>query len=127
VKATSSLLPPSARGRRWKLFPDGDVFIYRKRADDGSLEPLSRTDEDGDSVPLQFHNVEDAHNFLKSYPKKDIAGQTIIIAQLRKLFEVEVQEDVKIRFKEKKRSLAEPKTTRNIPTEVHVERDEESA
>lgn len=124
MKARSSVLPPGARGRRYKLFPDGDVFIYRKRPDDGSLEPLARTDEAGDSVALQFHNVEEAKGYLRAETLKDFAGQTIIIAEIRRLFVVEAEEKVKVSLTEKKRMLAEPKTSRTLKVDVSVEKEE---
>ncbi len=118
-------LPPGARGRRFKLFPDGDVFIYAKREADGSLEPLSRVDTAGDTQLLQFHNVEDARAYVKACDLREYSGRTVIIAELRRLFRVEAEEKVSVRMNEKKRLLAELKGERKPVLNVEIKIDEE--
>lgn len=117
-----TLHPPHAtpKGRRYKLFADGDVFIFTKRQEDGSLDPISRTDENGEQVSLQFNNVKDAIDYVKRAAITESMGQTVVIAEIRRIFDVETEKSVKVQIKEKKRILALPKRERRIPVEIET-------
>lgn len=114
---------PGVRGRRYKLNANGDVFLFRARPDDGSWEPLTRLDDEQECVLLQFHNVEDATSFVKKTPMPELAGATIIIAEVRRQFVLEAEQTTKIRIKERKRVVADLKTERKIPVVVNVEKE----
>ena len=116
---------PGERGRRFKLNPDGDVFLFRARPEDGSWEPLTRVDDEGNAHLLQFHNVEDASSYVKKSSLPELGGQTIIVAEVRRQFKVEVESTVKVRVQERGRVLAERKSERKIPVVVNREREQD--
>ncbi len=100
-------------GRRYKQFPDGDVFVVRKHPETGSLEPVIL--DPADQKLAQFHNVVDAQTWIRQVEVRSrFVGHTIAIIEVRRIFEFQTVETPRIKVIQKDRILAEPKIRRGF-------------
>jgi hypothetical protein len=102
-----------AKGRRFKLFPDGDVAVFVKREPEGDLSPVLIVDTLGSQKVAQFHSVKDACAWVKS-EKGRFVNQKIIVAVFREIFEFEAVDAPRIKVIQRERILAEPKSLRPL-------------
>jgi hypothetical protein len=109
-KATNST---RAKGRRFKLFPDGDVAVFTKREPDGDLVPVLIVDTESTQKPAQFHSVKNACSWIKS-EKNRFVNQKVIVVVFRTIFEFQVEGSPRVRVIERERILADPKSVRTL-------------
>jgi hypothetical protein len=113
-KATNST---PAKGRRFKLFPDGDVAVFIKKEPEGDLVPVLIADHAGLNRVAQFHSVKDACLWVKS-EKNRFVDQKVIVAVFREIFEFQTEGTPRIKVVQRERILADPKSVRMLVSDA---------